>query len=246
GMAVTRFMDALNLPIVQGQNFAAVDLFDPSHARRVLAEVGRAFSRLPQDLSQVNRDQEAFLEQTVTGLSRDGLVTPVRLDFFGEMVKTRPWSPATLKEVGGTEGIGVAFLEETFGSRAAQPLCRLHGHAARDVLRVLLPDQGTDIKGNMQSHDKLLLASGYTRQPKDFEELLRLLDGELRLITPAEPPEAEANGERYYQLTHDYLVTALREWLAQKQKKTRRGRAELRLAERAASWGQRPERRHLP
>src|SRR5262249_22180606 len=51
---------------------------------------------------------------------------------------------------------------------------------------------------------------------------------------------------RYYQLTHDYLVPALREWLARRQRETQRGRAELCLAERAALWTARPERRHLP
>ena len=39
---------------------------------------------------------------------------------------------------------------------------------------------------------------------------------------------------RYYQLTHDYLVHSLRDWLTRKQRETRRGRAELRLAERSA------------
>src|SRR5262249_57891852 len=51
---------------------------------------------------------------------------------------------------------------------------------------------------------------------------------------------------RYYQLTHDYLVPSLREWLTRKQRETRRGRAELRLAERAALWNHKPENRHLP
>ena len=53
-------------------------------------------------------------------------------------------------------------------------------------------------------------------------------------------------GERYYQLTHDYLVHSLRDWLTRKQRETRRGRAELRLAERSASWNAKPENRHLP
>ena len=51
---------------------------------------------------------------------------------------------------------------------------------------------------------------------------------------------------RYYQLTHDYLVHSLRDWLTRKQRETRRGRAELRLAERAALWQAKPENRHLP
>jgi formylglycine-generating enzyme required for sulfatase activity len=38
----------------------------------------------------------------------------------------------------------------------------------------------------------------------------------------------------------------LREWLTRKQRETRRGRADLRLAERAALWAARPEARHLP
>jgi formylglycine-generating enzyme required for sulfatase activity len=51
---------------------------------------------------------------------------------------------------------------------------------------------------------------------------------------------------RCYQLTHDYLVPSLREWLTRKQQETRRGRAELRLAERAAAWHTKPDNRHLP
>ncbi len=51
---------------------------------------------------------------------------------------------------------------------------------------------------------------------------------------------------RFYQLTHDYLVPSLRDWLTRKQRETRRGQAELRLAERAALWNAKPEDRHLP
>jgi translation initiation factor 1 (eIF-1/SUI1) len=84
--------------------------------------------------------------------------------------------------------------------------------------------------------------------------LLRILDSELRLITPTEPAGVDsearegqaAAGERYYQLTHDYLVPSLRDWLTRKQKETRRGRAELLLADRADVWNARPANRHLP
>jgi formylglycine-generating enzyme required for sulfatase activity len=41
-------------------------------------------------------------------------------------------------------------------------------------------------------------------------------------------------------------VPSLREWLTRKQKETRRGRAELLLADRAAVWNNRPENRQLP
>ena len=47
------------------------------------------------------------------GLRQDGKIVPVRLALFAEMVKGKPWTPATLREIGGTEGVGVTFLEET-------------------------------------------------------------------------------------------------------------------------------------
>ena len=41
-------------------------------------------------------------------------------------------------------------------------------------------------------------------------------------------------------------MPSLREWLTRKQRETRRGRAEMLLAERAALWGAKQESRHLP
>lgn len=91
--------------------------------------------------------------------------------------------------------------------------------------------------------------------PDDFDDLIRILDSRIRLITPTDPEgksvdndsviQAQA-GQKYFQLTHDYLVPALRQWLTHKQKETRKGRAELSLAERSALWSARPESRHLP
>ena len=81
---------------------------------------------------------------------------------------------------------------------------------------------------------------------------MRILDGETRLLTPMDLDAIDtydlqtSAGHRYYQLTHDYLVPNLRQWLTAKQKSTRSGRMELRLAERARLWNERPERRQLP
>src|ERR1019366_6845048 len=153
----------------------------------------------------------------------------------------------------GTEGVGVTFLEETFAASTAPPQHRRHQKAAQAVLKILLPESGSDIKGNMRSQQELLEASGYASRPKDFDELIRILDSEIRLITPTDPEGKEGDsqvqvqaGAKYYQLTHDYLVPSLREWLTRKQKETRRGRAELLLADRAAVWNARPENRQLP
>ena len=111
----------------------------------------------------------------------------VRLALFAEMVKGKPWTTAALEEVGGTEGVGVTFLEETFSSPQANPKHRLHQKAAQAVLKALLPQTGTDIKGQMRSEAELREASGYAGQPRDFDDLVRILDHELRLITPTDP-----------------------------------------------------------
>jgi formylglycine-generating enzyme required for sulfatase activity len=132
---------------------------------------------------------------------------------------------------------------------------RYHQKAARAVLQALLPEAGTDLKGHVRGHAQLLAASGYAGRPRDFDDLLRILDREVRLITPTDPegqepaeasPSSVPAGGQYYQLTHDYLVPSLREWLTRKQKETRRGRAELLLADQAAVWSARPEDRQLP
>ncbi len=201
------------------------------------------------------RTKNSFLQQAVSGLAQEGKVICVRLALFAEMMKGKTWTPATLKEVGGTEGVGVAFLEETFSAATAPPEHRYHQKAARGVLKALLPDSGTDIKGHMRSYAELLEASGYGNRPNEFDDLVRILDNEVRLITPTDP-EGKAgaeesaspiqSGQKYYQLTHDYVVHSLRDWLTRKQRETRRGRAELRLAERAALWQAKPENRHLP
>jgi hypothetical protein len=258
-LAVSRFLGELNIELFQGQNAALVDVFDLRHARKVLAAFGLAFGSVG---TPPTKENDAFLDQALSGLAQDGRVISVRLALFAEMVKSKTWAPATLKEVGGAAGVGVNFLEETFAASTAAPPHRQHQRAAQGVLKALLPEAGSDIKGHMKSHEELLEASGYAGRRKDFDDLLRILDGELRLITPTEPEGGDerprlAPGEKpasavagshggYYQLTHDYLVPSLRDWLTRKQKETRRGRAELLLADRAAVWAARREQRQLP
>jgi serine/threonine protein kinase/formylglycine-generating enzyme required for sulfatase activity len=252
-MAATRFMRELEVRLVEAQNSVAVDLFDLDHARKVLVAFGRAFGKLPDRSNETSKNQNEFLNQAVAGLAAEGKVVSVRLALFAEMMKGKVWKPTTLKEVGGTAGVGVTFLEETFSAATAPPEHRYHQKAARGVLKALLPESGTDIKGHMRSYNELLATSGYASRPRDFDDLVSILDAEIRLITPtdpegqdnAEPPVAQP-GAKYYQLTHDYLVHSLRDWLTRKQRETRRGRAELRLAERAASYSAKPDARHLP
>ncbi len=134
-MAAARFMAALDVPILQGHNFATIDLFDVQHAEKILRRFGQAYGQLPENSEKLTPPQRQFVSAAIRGLATTGAVVPVRLALLAEMVKSKPWVPATLEEVGGTTGIGVNFLEETFCSRSANPSYKYHEEAARNVLR---------------------------------------------------------------------------------------------------------------
>ncbi|MCA9036654.1 MAG: protein kinase, partial [Planctomycetaceae bacterium] len=246
----TRFMHDLEVPLVEGGNSAMVDLFSKRHARKVLAIFGRALGCLPASPGNTTPYQDLFLNRAVEGLSVDGSVISVRLSLFSEMFRNKEWSPETLSRVGGTEGTGIVFLEEQFGAGAREEF-REYQEEIRAVLNALLPDPGadTDIKGEAQSYCQLFAVSECSDR-ESFDRIISILNAELRLITPTESPnqaDDDAPSDlKFYQLTHDYLVPALRAWLTQKQRETMRGRAELRLADRSASWNCKPESRQLP
>ena len=254
-MSVTRLLNELEIDLVQGKNFAAVDLFPTRHAKKVLIAFGRAFGVLPPS-ENLGKENRGFIDNTVQSLAQDGKLICVRLALYAEMMKNKPWTLDSFKKTGGTEGIGVSFLDESFGLNA-NPKIRLHQVAARRVLKSLLPDSGTTINIQMKSQEQLFKESGYDNQ-KQFEELIRVLDNEMRLIARTDPAgldfdsqdlESVASiepGKKYFRLSHDYLVTALRQWLSRKQRETRRGRAEILLAERSAFWSAKPESRYLP
>lgn len=260
GMPAARFMEELEVPIVQGQNFATLDRFERGHARCVLSEFGRAYGQLPNDLDDLAPEQALFLDRALDGLAEDGKVLSVRLALFAEVVRGKPWVPETLRDVGGVDGIVLTFLDEVLGDRATNPEYRRHQKAAWRVLKALLPRAGETIKGQRKSASDLLAVSGHGARPHDFEQLLRILDSELRMVTPSDPLELDADpgadGDdpprpgavegRYYQLTHDYLVLALTRWLSRKQRETWRGRARLCLEDRTAQWKRTRESRMLP
>jgi serine/threonine protein kinase/formylglycine-generating enzyme required for sulfatase activity len=252
-LAAARLMKEIDVPIVTDKNFKLVDLFDVDHAKRLLMRFGQAYGRLPGDLASLTENQQAFLNQVVQGLAENGRVVSVRLSLLAEMLKGREWVPATLESIGGLDGIGVNFLEETFASTTADARYRFHQPAVIGVLRSLLPAVGSEIKGSMRSENDLRVSAGYQGQEDAFRSMLSILDAELRLLTPTDS-EADAahprftahDKGRFYQLTHDYLVPSLREWLRRKQHESKGGRAEIALAERAASWVGKREDKQLP
>jgi hypothetical protein len=252
-LGIHRFMSAVGVPIRQDVNMALVDLFDPPHARRVLAEFGRAYDCLPDDVKQLSDEQCAFLDRVVAGLAdHDGKLVSVQLALFADMVQGKPWTADTLQQIGGAAGVGLTFLEENFDRRTSNPVHRVHRSAAMAILKALLPEPGADIKGAMKSRAELQKAAGYDDRDRDFAELLQILLDELRVVSPTatdeagESPADPAADGRCYQLTHDYLVPSLRQWLTARQKETWRGRALLRLEERTAQWRREPQTRYLP
>jgi eukaryotic-like serine/threonine-protein kinase len=187
-------MRDMEIRLLEGENSALVDLFDPRHARKVLSAFGRAYGALHENIGDKSRGQDSFLDQSIAELAQDEKIISVRLALFAEMVKGKPWTVATLKEVSGTEGIGLTFLEETFSASTAPPAHRLHQKAAQAILKALLPESGTDIKGQMRSRQELLEVSGYANRPRDFDDLIHILDPELRLITPTDPEGRDEGG----------------------------------------------------
>jgi len=113
----------------------------------------------------------------------------------------------------------------------------------------------------MQSATALQSAAGYESKPREFQDLMSILDKDLRLITAVDEGSLKSDERiekldntsnlslpfsHFYQLAHDYMVPSLREWLTRKQRETKKGRAELKLAERAAVWNLNQENKQLP
>ncbi len=253
-MSIHRFMNDLEQPIQEGANSAPVDLFDALHARNVLRLFGSSYGRLPEDPEAVDAAGRVFLDKAVAELGPEGKVVPVHLALFADMCKGRPWRPETLKQLGGVRGVGATFLEETFESTTAPLAHRVHEKACRAVLKSLLPDAG-QIRGQARTRKELASVAGYAPESAEMAALLAILDRDTRLITPVEreepsaatePTGDESSADARYQLTHDYLVPSLREWLSKRQRETARGRAELRLEEFTQLWNDKPAPQRLP
>lgn len=245
---VSRLMNDLDSEIQTDLNARFVELFPLDHGAKVLELLGRAHGIIPE--GTLNPDTARFIQRAVELLAVDDRVAPIHLTFFVEMFKKRPWTPDELKRVGGIQGLGIAFLDQQFSQGGADPRLRLHAPAVRGIFQKLLPSEGDRIKGGVCSEATLLEASGYQDAPEQFEQLLTILDSELKLITPISAlGRIDAVGEdspRGYQLTHDFLVPVVDEWLHRQKMESIHGRSELRLQELARSFQHQPESRHLP
>lgn len=249
-----RFVEALNLNLDDQHNYATAHRFTPDHARFVLTQFGRGLNRIDQPPTG---EQQAFIDATIEALAEsDRGVVCVRLVVLALVMQDRPWSVEELRRLGGLDGIGSQFLVDCFEGRTASEQYRRYLPAAMRVLAELLPSQGLEIK-DVRGYEPLLAASELDR--RQFDDLLNILVRKLFLVTPVEhvalaPFSSLPDTSRlpspptslYYQLTHDFLVPSIRDWLSRKLRETKAGRAQLRLQEATVAWTSKPENRHLP
>lgn len=239
--SVHKFMEVIGEELTP-KNHRLLQLFDIEHAEKVLRLFGMAYQKVDATPTQ---QQTEFIQRAVAGLANENRneVVCLRLSLFAFMMRSRPWNMSTWTEVGGVEGLGVKFLEDTIGRNSEARLAK-HREGAKQVLRCLLPERGTEVKRQL-SLAELQTQSGHAEKPSEFSELIRVLHNELRVITLSDGDLNLNNGtselltsdsNQYLQLAHDFLVTAVREWLSLTQKSTRSGRAMLLLESRSAAW----------
>jgi energy-coupling factor transporter ATP-binding protein EcfA2 len=248
-MAISRFFQELELPLEEYKNFSAVDLFDKEHARKVLILFGLAYGRLPAD-GNLAPEQAKFLDEAIEQLAEHDKIICVRLALFAETVKFKTWSIDVLQALGDVQEIGSLFLEQTLHASSTNPILRVHLSKLKLVLERLLPESGSEIKGHYKSNQELASAAGLTIESADFAKVLDILDRQLRLITPVDPDidRSAESGSRttYYQLSHDFLVPSIRNWLQADLRRSPSGRTLLRFKAQSSEWARSHDDRNLP
>jgi hypothetical protein len=116
------FLKTLDIDHDKQRNWQHVPLFDLTHARKVLTLFGQAYEKLPPNPALLSAEQTKFLKAAVAGLAESDKVVSVRLSVFAELMRGRDWTSDSLASLGGADGVGVAFLEESFTARDASPL----------------------------------------------------------------------------------------------------------------------------
>lgn len=253
-LAVTQLMQQLEEPLRQDWNFAAQELFGERHAAHVVATFGRALGIMTDPPTP---ESQRFVQEVVRDLAAEGPLLPVRIALVVGMLKEKPWTTATLRAAGGLRGLGEAFLAEKLQGGTAHPLLRAHPRLVSGLLDFLLPEGESVIRGPARGRSELLARFVPATDEGTLDDLLGVLDHDLRLITlsgargaDGEDRPASDSGsqdrEVSYQLAHDYLVPTLRAWLTRNERATAAGRARLLLRERAEAYAAQPETRHLP
>ena len=255
-MAVTRFLQALEVPLVEGGNSAAVELFDAGTRAQVLAEFGRAFGQLPEPGG--DRDRRRPVPRP--GRPRAGRARrprhprppePLRRDGPAPPVDARD-SPRPRRRRGDRRDVPGGDLRLDAGP--AVPPAPPRGGAGGPPGAAARPDVRSSAARPAPAAE-LPEAAGYADRPDEFAELMRILDqraaaGHSRRPGRADGPtptsgSALARPRRRYQLAHDFLVRPIRQWLEREQGATR-GPGAAPAGWITASWPSGPRRGGCP
>lgn len=224
----SRFMRDLGSRIAEGENSAPVEPFHRHHARTILAAIGRAFGKLPDEQQALSEEQERFLDGAIATLAADPAILPIQLMLLALLARRETWDDAGLKRLDRAPDLVRALLDQTFCASAAPPEFGEHEKAARLVLRSLLPPDLPNSAGRGRTGSELLSASGYAAEPARFASLMAILIDELSLVSDLSGDDRRghsdepSSGERSYDITNDFLIEPLRNWLAQPLTTTRR------------------------
>ena len=181
----------LEIDLSSDRNMMAVDLFDRRHARAVLAAFGRGHGDLPEDPEALTDEQKKFLDEAIDGLAEGDRVICVPAGPVCRDVQGPALDPVELEGAGGNPG-GRRRLsggDDRVGGAASR---------AQPAWGSGPDDSGVAITAGRQPAERsdsfLCRASGglglSASAKASFRELLRVLDSELRLLTPAEEPDA--------------------------------------------------------
>ncbi len=192
-MGVKELLRWLELPFQEGRNVASVDLLDPPQARRILEMMGREAGALPADGTALTSNQQQFIRQAVDELTVNGAVICVHLVMFMQMVRLQRWTPRGLRSGGGVAGACSLFFQELFQTSSNHsPEYRIVSAAVCAILSELLPPDNSTVATVSASKEQLaqaVLAAGCGHL---FEDCLRVLSDDLRIVTPvADDPVAD-------------------------------------------------------
>ena len=218
---------------VEGVNSAAVELFDPGHARRVLVEFGPGLRPAPRQAGRPGADATgSSTRPSGPCAGPDGRVIPPSAS-----ASSPRWSGAALDardapRPRGGRGIGVTFLRRPSTRRTSPPSHRLHREAAQAVLqdrcspRRLGPPRPDALGPRAERGGRLWRPPRGLRRV-DPHPRPRAPDDHPRPIGRTRPSRSIGGHSRrrrdLYQLAHDFLITPIRQWVERQARTTRAG-----------------------
>ncbi len=153
--AASMLFEELEVRLAEHQNYASLGMFAPDHAMLVLTAFGRGCGQLPAYPQELSRAQRKFLGLAVDAMLEDGVVAPVRLSAFAEIMRDRSWQSKTIRHLSGPAGVDFEFLKRCMAELCQATRFGDHRRAAQDVLWSLLPEDGQPLSSARKSASEL-------------------------------------------------------------------------------------------